>query len=147
MAATGSFFVMISYYSFWSTLEMAVAPHIQLSQHPTTSPSATLPKVQLPLLGTIVPRCIQVFCDVRLRSVLLKLDDVPKLQSAGQSKSIELLCTRSQSVCKNQNFTALEDLRYSSINKLLSCPPTLRLKPESVCNDVRRCYLSLQWTK
>ena len=35
MAATGSFFVMISYYSFWSTLEMAVA-HIQLSQHPTT---------------------------------------------------------------------------------------------------------------
>ena len=52
MAATGSVFVMISYYSFWSTLEMAVAPHIQLSQHPTTSPSITLPKMQLLLLGT-----------------------------------------------------------------------------------------------
>ena len=52
MAATISFFVMISYYSFWSTLEVAVAPHIQLSQHPTPSPSTTLPKVQLPLLGT-----------------------------------------------------------------------------------------------
>ena len=32
MAATSSFFVMISYYSFWSTLEMAVAPHVQLAK-------------------------------------------------------------------------------------------------------------------
>ena len=29
-----------------------MAPHIQLSQHPTTSPSTTLLKVQLLLLGT-----------------------------------------------------------------------------------------------
>ena len=40
-------------YLFWSTLEIAVAFHKQLSQHPTTSPSATLLlEVQLPLLGT-----------------------------------------------------------------------------------------------
>jgi len=82
MATTGSFFVLISYYSFWSTLEMAVAPHIQSSQHLTTSPSATLLKVQLPLLGTSPKVYIwygMVLCNVRLRRVLLKLEDVPKL--------------------------------------------------------------------
>ena len=40
-------------YLIWSALETAVALHKQLSQHPTTSPSATLLlEVQLPLLGT-----------------------------------------------------------------------------------------------
>ena len=68
-----------------------------------------------------------------LRSVLLKLEDVPKLQSARQIKTIEHFCARSQS-CKNLNFTFLEDLQYNLINEPLSCSSTLRLKPQ--VNDV-----------